>query len=116
MRHLQTRGCREDPHFSARTLWLQKLVKNGVLTIETVAGTENMADLGTKILNRKKLVTLRAACGQAATDEPNEDALVQAVQPRSHLMGVAGGKVLQALIVLMNAIHADGKRGSETMR
>ncbi len=85
-------------------------MKKMALTIDTVAGSENKADLDTKILDRKKLVTLRTACGLAVTDEPDEDDLAKVVQPHSHLMGITGGKVLQALIVLMSAVRADGKR------
>ncbi len=45
--------------------------------------------------------------------EPDEKDLAQAAQPRSDLMGVAGGKVLQAL---MSAIHAHGKKRGQKWR
>ena len=100
-------------HLLAKTLCLQKLVKSGGIVVDAVAGTENRADLGTKILDRKKLVTLRIACGLVVTDEPDEEDLVSAVQPRGSMMNAAGGRVLQALVLLMNSIQTDGKRGTK---
>ena len=67
------------------------MVKSGGIVVDAVAGTENKADLGTKILDRKKLVTSRTACGLVVTDEPCEEDLVSAVQPRGSKMIAAGG-------------------------
>ena len=65
-------GVGKIRHLAAKTLWLQKMANKAALTIDTVAGTENKADFGTKNLDRKKLVTLRTACGLAVTDEPDD--------------------------------------------
>ena len=43
-------------HLEIRDLWLQKEVADGKLVVEKVAGTENPADLMTKILTLKEIV------------------------------------------------------------
>ena len=42
---------------------MQSLVAHGLLTISKVKGTENIADLGTKYLDRAKLLRLREMAG-----------------------------------------------------
>ena len=38
---------------------------------------------------------------------------MSAVQPRGSMKNAAGGRVLQALVLLMNAIQTDGRRGTK---
>jgi hypothetical protein len=43
-------GVGKVRHLACRTLWIQQEVKNKSMTIKAVAGRDNHADLGTKVL------------------------------------------------------------------
>ena len=52
-------GVRKIRHLSAKPLWLQKAVKNDILTVDATTTLDNKADLGTKSLSYERLRTLR---------------------------------------------------------
>ncbi len=60
-------------HLSAKTLWLQKAVKHGLITDDSVAGNDDKADFGTKSLSRQRLVILRRSSGLEVHDGEGED-------------------------------------------
>ena len=45
------RGAGRIRHIATSTLWIQNAVAEGRIVLAKVAGTENPADLGTKVLN-----------------------------------------------------------------
>ena len=56
-------ASRRARHLELRYLYKQSLVAQGLLNISKVKGAENVADLGTKYLDRKKLLRLRDMVG-----------------------------------------------------
>ena len=48
---------------AVKTLWLQEVVRERGLQINSIASKENKGDLGTKVLPVARLNTLRGACG-----------------------------------------------------
>ncbi len=53
---------------AAKTLWLQRLIKNNVLSLGEVSAADNKADLGAKTPSRSRLVALREMCGRLDGD------------------------------------------------
>ena len=51
-------GCGRLRHMEARGLWLQQQVKGKELEVWKVAGQNNVADLGTKPLKKKRFIEL----------------------------------------------------------
>ena len=51
------RGLGKMKHLEIRDLWLQKEVNDGKVVVKKVVGTENPADLMTKILTKKEILT-----------------------------------------------------------
>jgi precorrin-3B methylase len=49
------RGCGRIRHIDVATLWVQEKVANGEVSIKKVAGTENLADILTKHVDRNIL-------------------------------------------------------------
>ena len=49
------RGLGRVRHLDVRCLWLQHLIAKKVLKISKIPGLENVADVGTKLLDRKTL-------------------------------------------------------------
>ena len=49
------RGLGRMRHLDIRNLWLQKDVRDGLLEVIKISGTENPADLMTKILTSKEI-------------------------------------------------------------
>ncbi|CAK0791847.1 unnamed protein product [Prorocentrum cordatum] len=57
-------GTGRIKHLATKTLWIQQLVaKKIIIIIDPVAGDDNLADLGTKVLPRARLEWLRESCG-----------------------------------------------------
>ena len=48
-------GLGKMKHLEIRDLWLQKEVNEGKVVVHKVLGTENLSDLGTKILNAAEI-------------------------------------------------------------
>ena len=57
------RGAGRIRHIATSTLWLQNAVGEGRIVLAKVAGTENPADLGTKVLSGTVLTRLLKRCG-----------------------------------------------------
>ena len=57
------RGAGRIRHIATSTLWLQNAVGEGRIVLVKVAGTENPADLGTKVLSGTVLTWLLKRCG-----------------------------------------------------
>ena len=52
------RGVGRVRHLDARLLWLQQLCAEGVVEVRAKPGTHNEADMGTKMVDLKRLTTL----------------------------------------------------------
>ena len=52
------RGVGRVRHLDARLLWLQQLCAEGVVEVRAKPGTHNEADIGTKMVDLKRLTTL----------------------------------------------------------
>jgi len=50
-------------HIATKFFWVQRLVRDGLLKIGAIKGTENEADIGTKHLNRQQILTILAKLG-----------------------------------------------------
>ena len=46
-----------------KTLWVQRLVADGKVTVKAVPGTQNVADIGTKILTHDRIEELKKKVG-----------------------------------------------------
>ena len=57
------RGAGRIRHIATSTLWVQNAVGEGRIVLAKVAGTENPADLGTKVLSGTVLTRLLKRCG-----------------------------------------------------
>ena len=57
------RGAGRIRHIATSTLWIQNAVAEGRIVLAKVAGTENPADLGTKVLGGTVLTKLLKRCG-----------------------------------------------------
>jgi hypothetical protein len=55
------RGCGKIRHLHTQTLWVQRAVGDKVVELCKVDGLKNVADLGTKHLDRQRMWTLMAA-------------------------------------------------------
>ena len=55
------RGAGKIRHLATQTLWLQQLVTDKRIKLSKVSGSVNPADIGTKFLERAKLVSLTTA-------------------------------------------------------
>ena len=53
-------GVGKVRHLDVRWLWLQQEVRRGVIELEKVKGTENIADVGTKPLSVSEMRSLLA--------------------------------------------------------
>ena len=69
----QRLGLGRVKHLEIRSLWLQSVVRDNQITIEKVLGTENCADLGSKILGITGLTQTRYDCGVRLLDRTEED-------------------------------------------
>ena len=95
-------------HLSTKVLWLQQLVKRGVIAVGSTPGSENIADLGTKCLPADRLIYLRRQCGifmegeehlvaaEAASEEENGGGIATVANGRCRVME-ALGRLLEAL-------------------
>ena len=61
-------GTGRIKHLATKTLWIQELVKQRLCDVEPVAGSDNIADLGTKTLPKERLEWLRESCGIVRLD------------------------------------------------
>ena len=50
-------------HLEVKTLWVQDLVAAGRLQVKAVPGTENVADIGTKVLTAERIEFLKKKVG-----------------------------------------------------
>ena len=66
------RGAGRIRHIATSTLWLQNAVGEGRIALAKVLGTENPADLGTKVLSGTVLTGLLTRCGLVHLDGQSE--------------------------------------------
>ena len=94
-------------HLSCKVLWVQQLVKRGVINVLPTPGLENKADLGTKVLP----VAMRERCGlkvvEEATEKETEEESVSAISV-ARGSGSASPGVLEAVIALLSALRVSG--------
>ena len=110
-------GVGKIRHLSAKTLWLQKAVKSGWITVDAVTSEENKADLGTKSLGVKTLRRLRRSCGLAVPEAESDDEQYdeEQVSMVSASGGGARGKaMLQAVIGLLAAFRGEAREAHLT--
>ena len=116
-------GVGRVTRLSCKVLWVQQLVKRGVLLVGSTPGLENKADLGAKSLPVARLRYLRERCGLTVTEEtvaleehmdakPKETDVVQAITTAGR--SGSGGGLLQAIIGLLAAVKASGGRADST--
>ena len=111
-------GVGRTRHLSTKVLWLQQLVKKGVVDVQAIASRDNKADLGTKSLPRQTLVRLRDACGLQVIGDlidqsDAEEQVVNAVRQGNHMAARNGGEannvdgatILRAVAGLLTAIR-----------
>ena len=117
---MKREGVSKVRSLEAKTLWVQQVVKRGLVGIRTVGTDDNSADLGTKILGHDRLVWLRRRCGiivrglesqKIGDEDPQEDHVARVSRAvGAHSGGVHGAAagsstgVLQALGMLLAAI------------
>ena len=58
---LQRTGVGKIRHLETKTLWVRQLVRQRLLDIRAIKGTENEADIGTKVLTADRLTYLQKA-------------------------------------------------------
>ena len=97
-------------HLSTKVLWVQQLVKRGVLEVSAVAGLLNKADLGAKSLPRRRLVELRESCGLKVIGDQIDESDEQSVSVVAASIGGRNPSVLQALAGLLTAIHGSSDK------
>lgn len=73
---LQRQGSGRIRHLDARVCWAQDLVAQRRLKVSAVKGTENEADIGTKLLPRSTIESLCAKIG--LVDRPEEQGVIAA--------------------------------------
>ena len=57
------RGVGKIRHLDVATLWLQNELTKGSLTVKRIPGTDNIADIGTKHLDKKVMMKHLSRCG-----------------------------------------------------
>eukprot|EP00973_Karenia_brevis_P082743 11468803-Karenia_brevis.AAC.1 len=57
------RGAGRVRHIATPTLWIQKLVFDGVIIVNKVDGKKNQADMGTKQLSYTEMMRHMSSCG-----------------------------------------------------
>jgi len=60
---LNRSGVGRIRHLEVKTLWVQEAVKAGKLAVKVVKGVDNVADIGTKVLARKRILYLKQLLG-----------------------------------------------------
>jgi hypothetical protein len=104
-------GVGKVRHLSCKVLWVQQLVKRGVINVLPTPGLENKADLGTKVLPVATLRYHRERCGlkvvEEATEKETEEESVSAISV-ARGSGSASPGVLEAVIALLSALRVSG--------
>ena len=65
----QRLGVGRIKHMDVKFLWLQKAVRDGLMTIESVATPVNVSDLGTKKLSRQRRLFPDVSHGHGALQQ-----------------------------------------------
>ena len=63
---IHRRGAGRIRHIHTPALWLQRAHQDGLLVAQKVDGAENVADLGTKHVDRPTFVKMLTKCGMVA--------------------------------------------------
>jgi hypothetical protein len=84
------KGCGRIRHLETKLLWVQAALADGVFKLDTVLGTENKADIGTKALDRLTFEKHRKALG-IMTKEDAEPKTGGAVIQLGTLAAIASG-------------------------
>jgi hypothetical protein len=103
-------GVGKIRHLETKVLWLQDLVYDGRLVMRWIRGQQNPADLGTKVLQKKRIQEL---CKMAGIGPLNDSVGVRSITAGSHPAnweGIPIGKLL-ALATLVSQVP--GIRGTE---
>ena len=73
------RGAGRIRHIHTPTLWLQRAVSDGCVSVSNLPGDQNPADLGTKHLDRTTIERIWSQCGYVALKGKSAIALKAAV-------------------------------------
>ena len=99
-------GVGKIRHLEVKTLWIQKLVEDGILHITKVAGEKNVADIGTKILPASRMRALKEMLGIMTLEQAQARATLQQV-------GAVSSSARRGLLALL-ASSLQGVRGEDS--
>ena len=103
-------GVGKIRHLETKVLWLQDLVYDGRLVMSWIKGQQNQADLGTKVLQKRRIEEL---CGMIGLGPINTEKIRSITFDRTSWSDIPVGKIIALATVLSKVPLGQGAKTGE---
>ena len=103
-------GVGKIRHLETKVLWLQDLVYDGRLVMSWIKGQQNQADLGTKVLQKRRIEEL---CGMIGLGPINAEKVRSITFDRTSWSDIPVGKIIALATVLSKVPLGQGAKTGE---
>ena len=103
-------GVGKIRHLETKVLWLQDLVYDGRLVMSWIKGQQNQADLGTKVLQKRRIEEL---CGMVGLGPINTEKIRSITFDRTSWSDIPVGKIIALATVLSKVPLGQGAKTGE---
>ena len=103
-------GVGKIRHLETKVLWLQDLVYDGRLVMSWIKGQQNQADLGTKVLQKRRIEEL---CGMIGLGPINREKIRSITFDRTSWSDIPVGKIIALATVLSKVPLGQGAKTGE---